>query len=384
MPPVVLLAAARPVLAPFVAMGLCWGAFHAAMPDLLAMLGVGEGRLGLLLLAAPVAAVSAMLAAARTGAMLGRMALPLATVAMAAAFALPGHMAEPLLFALAMAACGAATGTLDVLMNARVAAIETARGMHLMNFCHAFYAFGYAAAAFATGAMRAAGWSPAAVLTVAAVAAAMTALTALERDGRIAGLSRPAGDGGGLGRLPVLGGLVVLVAFLTENAAEAWSALHIERTLGGSAGEGASGPAVLALTAGIARLVGQGIIARVQPVRLLQGGAVIAAAGALIAAAAGSPAVAYAGFVVMGIGASVLAPTALSLVGRLATPEARARAIARATVIGYGGYFFGPPLLGFIAGSFGLRFAFATAAAALMAVLVLAPALRRGLAAARP
>jgi MFS family permease len=86
---------------------------------------------------------------------------------------------------------------------------------------------------------------------------------------------------------------------------------------------------------------------------------------------------AYAGFIVMGIGSSVIAPTAFSLVGRLAAPEARARAVARATLYGYFGYFFGPPMLGFLAAAFGLRWAFAAAAIALMAVLVLAPLMGR-------
>ena len=74
----------------------------------------------------------------------------------------------------------------------------------------------------------------------------------------------------------------------------------------------------------------------------------------------------------MGIGSSVIAPTAFSLVGQLADPEARARAIARATLLGYFGYFFGPPLIGLIAGAFGLRFAFVFAAAMLAAIPVLA------------
>jgi hypothetical protein len=42
---------------------------------------------------------------------------------------------------------------------------------------------------------------------------------------------------------------------------------------------------------------------------------------------------------------------------------------------GYFGYFFGPPMLGVIAGHFGLRFAFVFAAVMLMCVLVLAPLL---------
>ena len=79
----------------------------------------------------------------------------------------------------------------------------------------------------------------------------------------------------------------------------------------------------------------------------------------------------------MGIGASVLAPTAFSLVGQMSAPEARARAVARATLLGYFGYFVGPPLLGLIAGTFGLRSAFIYAACLVGLVFVLAPVLAR-------
>jgi MFS family permease len=89
------------------------------------------------------------------------------------------------------------------------------------------------------------------------------------------------------------------------------------------------------------------------------------------------PMLAYLGFFVLGIGASVLAPTAFSLVGQMSEPEARARAVARATLLGYFGYFFGPPLLGLIAGTFGLRFAFVFAACLVGMVFVLAPMLAR-------
>ncbi|MFN3936962.1 MAG: MFS transporter [Gemmobacter sp.] len=368
---------ARPALAPFAAMGVLWGAFAAALPDTKAMLGVDEAQLGLLLLCAPIGAVTAMLAAPAIGAALGRVALPAATAAMAASFVLPGHAALPLAFGLAMAACGATTGLTDVLMNARTAALENDRGVHLMNLCHALYSLGYAGGAVATGLMRAAGWAPAEVLGAAALAAAAMALTAWEGDGRIHGLRRPPGGSGRLGLLPAVGGAIVLIAFLSENAAEAWSALHIERTLGGSPAEGAMGPAALALTMGLARLAGQGIVTRVDPVRLMVAGAIVAAAGAGLAAAALSPLMAYAGFVVMGIGGSVIAPTAFSMVGRLARPEARARAIARATLLGYFGYFFGPPILGLIAATLGLRAAFGFAALALLCVLTLAPILGR-------
>ena len=372
------LAAARAPIAAFAAMGVLWGTFAAVLPDLKAQLAVTESELGLIILPTPIAAVIAMLLAPLIGAALGRVALPIATVLMAAAFALPGQAAQVWVFPLAMMACGGATGLTDVLMNARVAALENERNLHLMNLCHAAYSFGYAGGALATGAMRGAGWSPDWVMGTMAVAAGILALITLERDGTIHGLRKPKdGTAGHLGLIPIIGGGIVLIAFLTENAAENWSALHIEKTLGGSPEEGAMGPAALALTMGFARLAGQGIVTRVNPFRLLMGGALLSACGALGAAMATSPMMAYAGFIVMGIGSSVIAPTAFSLVGRLADPQARARAVARATLLGYFGYFFGPPSLGFIAGAFGLRFAFVFAAVMLLMVLILAPLMAR-------
>ncbi len=372
------LKAARPALASFGAMGIVWGTFAAVLPDLKAQLGVDETQLGLLMLTTPIAAVLAMLLAPQVGAALGRAALPAATLAMALAFTVPGSVHSIWLFPVAMMACGAATGLTDVLMNARVAVMESDRGVSLMNLCHAAYSFGYAFAALGTGALRELGWGPAYVMGSMACAALILGVLTVERDGAIRGLVRPKGQGGAaLGMLPVIGGGIVLIAFMTENAAENWSALHIEQTLGGSPSEGAMGPAALALTMGFARLAGQGLLMRTNPFRLLRMGAVIAAAGALIAALAVSPAMAYAGFIVMGVGSSVIAPTAFSMVGQMARPEVRALAVARATLLGYFGYFFGPPTLGFLAGLFGLRAAFVFAAVMLLGVIGLVAVLRR-------
>ncbi|MBL8563106.1 MAG: MFS transporter [Gemmobacter sp.] len=372
-----LILSARAPLAAFAAMGVIWGSFAAMLPDLKTQLGVAEAELGLLMLLTPLAAVGAMLVAPALGARLGRTALPLAASAMALAFTLPGQVHTLWLFPLVMLLTGAATGLTDVLMNARTATLEATRGQHLMTICHAAYSFGYAAGAIGTGLMRDASLGPGTISLMMACAALACASLTWEAEGRIEGLAQPREGGPGLGLTPLIGGGIVLIAFLTENAAENWSALHIEQTLGGSPAEGALGPAALALTMGFARIAGQGLAGRISPRRLLTGGACLAACGALIAAAAPSPALAHLGFIVMGLGASVIAPTAFSLVGESAAPEARARAVARATLYGYFGYFFGPPLLGLIAGSLGLRAAFVFAAAMLLSVLLLAPLLLR-------
>lgn len=372
------LSIARAPFAAFAAMGVLWGTFAAALPDLKDMLAVDETRMGLLIFFTPVAAVTAMLIAPRLGTLFGRFALPLSAAIMVFGFSLPGHAAAVWMFPLAMMVCGFGTGLTDVLMNARVAALESQKGLHLMNLCHAAYSFGYAGGAVLTGMMRQAAWSPALVLGSMAALAGVMALMTIERDGRIEGLTRPKDRAGsGLGLVPVIGGAMVFIAFLTENAAESWSALHIEQTLGGTPAHGAMGPALMALTMGLARLAGQGVIGRISPGVLLTVGAGIAGVGAVSVAVAMSPAMAYAGFVVMGIGASVIAPTAFSLVGARAAADARARAVARATLLGYFGYFIGPPGFGFIAGTLGLRYAFVFAALALCLIPLLARVMTR-------
>ncbi|MFA9230053.1 MAG: hypothetical protein RIR95_1032 [Pseudomonadota bacterium] len=369
---------ARAPIAAFAGMGVLWGSFAAVLPDVQMMLGIDETRLGLLMFMTPIAAVTAMLVAPAVGAAMGRYALPLAALLMAAAFAFPGQVTAVWLFPFAMLLCGAGTGLTDVLMNARVAALENQRGVHLMNLSHAAYSFGYAGAAIGTGMMRGAGWSPAWVLGFWALISAVFAVFTYEKDGAISGLIKPKGvRAGRLGLVPIVGGGIVLISFMTENAAENWSALHIERTLGGSPQAGAMGPAVMALTMGVARIFGQGIVGRISPGTLLLSGAFIAAIGAATAALAGSATVAYVGFFVMGLGSSVIAPTAFSLVGKLAAPQARARAVARATLLGYFGYFFGPPMIGVIAGSVGLRFAFVFAAVMLGMIPILWQVMKR-------
>lgn len=376
MPIFALLTRARPALAVFAAMGILWGTFAADLPDIKTMLGVDESRLGLLMFLTPIAAVLSMLIAPAAGVAFGRVALPVASVLMCAGFVLPGQMTSVWLFPVAMLAAGAGTGLTDVLMNARVADLEN-RGPPMMNLCHAAYSFGYAGGAVCTGILRDNGYGPSVVFALMASVALVLALCSYESDGRIEGLSKPSGGGSGLGLVPLIGGGMVFIAFLTENAAENWSALHIEKTLGGSPAHGAMGPAIMAITMGISRLFGQGLALRASAERLLLGGAVISALGAMTAALAISPIMAYAGFVVMGIGSSVIAPTAFSLVGQRADPKARARAVARATLIGYFGYFFGPPMFGFVAGHAGLRFAFVLAALMLAFIPILSRVLRR-------
>ncbi|MCB2120532.1 MAG: MFS transporter, partial [Rhodobacteraceae bacterium] len=132
---------ARAPLAAFAAMGMVWGAFAALVPDIKAMLGASDAQYGVLLLATPLAAVAAMLAAPKIAPRLGAHVLPVSMLALAVAFLFPGWMQLPVFFAGAMVAVGASNGFLDVTMNARVSALELSHRLHLMNLNHAAYSF---------------------------------------------------------------------------------------------------------------------------------------------------------------------------------------------------------------------------------------------------
>jgi hypothetical protein len=284
-------------------------------------------------------------------------------------------------FALAMLVLSVISGVSDILMNARISETELALDRPLMNLNHAVFSFAYAGSALATGWAREAGWPPAAVF--AAIAAATLMLCPLMRAPHRLEVSGTEGTGSLPRGVVWIGGLVVLAAFFTESAVEGWSALHIERGLGGDASQGAMGPAILGLTMGFGRLFGQALARHVRDTAMISLACALSACGIVAAALAPSPVLAYAGFGVTGLGVSVIVPLALGLVGRSVRPELRVRSIGRASAIGYVAFLVGPAMMGGISEAASLVAAFVVNAVLMAGVaIVLGPLLARRIASA--
>lgn len=358
----------RPVLA-FMIVGTFWGSFAAQVPVLKAGIGADDTLFGLILLGTSVGLVSTMWLAPIFDRRFGPLAMPLAGLAFAVVVFGPALAGNAPAFFLAMVLAGFCSGLLDVVMNARVSELEARHDRSLMNANHAMFSVAYALSALVTGFLREAGWQPVQIFAVAA--AAMVAMTPFMRmpvetvDEAVRRATR----------FPwvtvVLCGLIVLVAFFVEATVEAWSALHIERTLGGRAAEGALGPAILGLTMAVGRFSGQALTERFSETAIIVIGTAMACCGALVAASAQTPLVAYLGFGAMGLGIAAVGPVGLAIVGRMVRPEHRTAAVARAAVIGFMGFVLAPSLMGLVSGAFGLRVAFATVAL----VALVAPAL---------
>ena len=94
------------------------------------------------------------------------------------------------------------------------------------------------------------------------------------------------------------------------------------------------------------------------PIRVTFMAALISASGAVLAALAPNLSIAYTGFIILGLGVSVIVPMTFAIVGEVVPIAHRAHAIARVTAMGYTGFFIGPPMMGFLSEWHGLSASF--------------------------
>lgn len=349
----------RAPMAGLAAVGVFWGAFSAYIPDFQQRTAADDGQLGLALMMSAAGSMIAMWLGPALWRLFGRFMLPLAGLILCISSGFPVLAGTVWGLGIATFGMGATVALLDIGANIRVSELEERHGLHLMNLNHAVFSFAFAGTALAASLARGAGWPPEAFFPWVAAALAGLAAATWEGKGWHPTPAAPEGaDHAGLWRIIWPGAAILFIAFVCENATDNWSALHLEKTLGRAAGEGGFGPMMLGLTMGIGRLSGQIAAARLGEEGLIFWSAVIGILGAVVTAAAPTAGVALAGIGMIGLGVAVTVPSANSILGRLVRPDQRGRAIARAWIGGFSGFFIGPAIMGQISDVAGLRAAF--------------------------
>lgn len=361
----------RAPAAGLVAIGLFWGAFAGWLPEIKRQAAVSDAEFGALMMLSALGGMTAMMLAPRLRARFGYGLLPISGVMVGLVALLPPLIGSNFQLGLVLLVLGMSMSFCDILSNIRISEIEARVGHSLMNLNHALFSLALALSAGLMGVARHAGIAHFA--SAAIVSVAILLLVPLMRRRRPATVGVDDDEDDNLQAAPapwtvVLPGAAILwLCFLAENSTESWGAIHIERTLGVEGGLGAFGPAMFALAMGLARLAGQWLAVLLGEVRLIAVSVFFAAIGAIMLAMATGLGVALSGAAALGLGVAVVVPTANSLIGRTVPPEQRASAIARAWMIGFTGFFIGPPFMGMISQTMSLRMAFG-----LIAVLVLA------------
>ena len=366
------------VLAGFAALGAFWGPWGAALPAVQDGAGADDGQLGLALLLIGLGALGSMRLTGTLVDRVGGRATPWTIAALAAAAPLPALARSPGQLAAALLALGAASGAMDVAINADGVAEEEASGRPVLNLAHAAFSIAVVAGSLAAGGLRALGGGATLVLGLAGVAVLAVALVLARGAGSWSRADSPRDDADarrlGLPDWLVLIGVLCAVAYWVENAWQSWGAVHLERDLDATAGISALGPAAFASAAAAGRLAGQRLIGAIGGRALIATGAAVAAAGTLLAATAATVAIGVAGILIAGLGTSVCAPTLISMAGAAAPARLRGAAVATVTTIAYLGFLLGPAAVGGLATATDLPTSL-TAVAGLAAALCLAAAM---------
>ena len=228
------------------------GTWAARLPALKAGAGLGNGQLGIalvamsagLLLGTRVAAGAIDRAGSRTVVRGGSLAL-------CAALILPALGSSLLALSCAFLVLGAVSGLLDVAMNTQGVEVQRAYGRPILSGLHGVWSLGGFAGAAAAVALAGAGVGPLAHFTI--VAGILATLGAWASGLLLPGGPRfePAGapPHGAAPRSPwspaiAVLGVIAFASFLGEGSATDWSAVYLRGELGASASLAAMGFAV--------------------------------------------------------------------------------------------------------------------------------------------
>jgi len=348
------------IFAIFMTLGLCTGAWAAALPALKAGLALSDRDLGLALFGLAAGSIGATLVTGAVAARLGtRRTTTVGAVAVVAALVLPPLAGSLAMFSAAALAFGLAAGVLDVSMNGHAGALEERWGSPVMSSFHGAFSLGGLGGAAFGGALAAAGWGSAGQLWMPVALAGICNLLALPFLGRGAE-ARPGGAGPAVRlALPSRGllGLAAVAAFCfaIEGAMGDWSAVFLTTVAGSSVAVAATGYAAFSIAMAAVRFAGDRAVALFGARRILFGGGSLAGAGLAMAVLVPAPAVAAIGFALVGLGLGNVAPVAFSAAARSgSTPAA---GIAPVATVGYAGFMLGPPVIGFLSTLAGLRIA---------------------------
>lgn len=348
------------VAARFLVHGLVVSTWISRIPTIQALLQISNGALGMALLGAAIGSVSAIPACGWLVNRYGSSRVANWTsVGFCLSLVLPPLAVNVVTLFAALFAYGVMAGANDVAMNSQAVAIELHMKSPTMSRFHAMFSIGAMVGAALGGWVAAHHVLPWIHFSVgAALFIAITLATSpmmLEVHDHL----EKREHGLPFWRIPpVLLALCIIgfCIFLSEGAMADWTAVYLKQVLAAGPGLAAMGYAVFSAGMAIFRLLGDAITTRLGPARTVRTGALVAAAGLGLALLAPTAYWALPGLAASGAGFSVIIPLVFGAGGRVKS-VGRGAGVATVSGIGYLGFLFGPPAIGFVSQLTSLRYA---------------------------
>jgi len=359
----------------------CLGSLPPRLPDIQHAMGIQEGALGLGLIGS---AVGTLISLTFAGSLLERVGyrralltlLPILAVAYAIASFAPG----PLAFFLLLLPVGLVVGGIEIILNLEADRVEHQLGRRIMSRAHAFWSFGFFSAGIISAMIAQSGLDTHIHLSLMIPLVVIATLLVLGRY-----QPAPARSGGSSEETkgfaaPTLA-ILVLVAFtlsamIMEGAGIDWSAIYMRDEFAVEPFVAGFAVALGAFTQAATRFFGDSFIERFSPVVVSRTLLTLLGIGALLVFFASADWMALLGFALMGMGTSVIFPLAMSAAAQR-TDRSAATNVAALAQISFVAFLLGPPLLGFVAEHFGIRWSFGIGIPLVLISLFFASALGR-------
>ena len=358
------------------------GGIFPRLPEIQRALGVAEGAFGLALTGA---ACGTMVSLTFAGPFLDRVghrrALLGLTGLLPVFYAVASNAGGPLALFLLLVPAGVCIGAIEIIVNLEADRLEHQTGRRFMNRAHGFWSLGFFVAGLTGAALSQLGVSPqwhlALVVPVEIVGLALL----LGRFDAAPHRDTTAGAPAAARFARPTAGVMLLVALtlsamVLEGAGADWSAIYMRDVFGAAPFMAGLAVATGAGAQAIARFFADRFVERHQPVAVARVLLTVLGAGTALVFTAPAAWAALLGFALMGIGTSAIFPLAMSAAAQR-TDRAPATNVAALAQFSFVAFLLGPPLLGYVAQAFGIRWTFGVGLPLIALSFAAAAALRR-------
>lgn len=343
----------------FFANGLIYASWASRIPDIMEYYNIDNSQIGFVLLAH---SIGALLAMPLTGWLIyknsSKQVTFLSGIFFTVIFALSMFASSYYLLLIPFFIMGSATGIMDVAMNAQAVEVEKAYKKPIMTFFHAVFSIGMVIGGFIGSYFITKDIALTThFLIVAAIAfsiillcrSAMIEDANFEYDSKGKVFVWPKGTVLGLG-------IIAFCCMMGEGAMTDWSTNFMKNIIAAPDHTIAYGLTGFAAAMTLGRLFGDRGRAHFGDYKILFGCTIFSLIGIVLIIISQSYVVAILGFALVGLGLSNIVPVAFSIAGSLKGVPAGV-GISMVTTIGYTGFMFGPPIIGWVADYSDLRMA---------------------------
>jgi MFS family permease len=338
------------------------GSLPPRLPDLQRMMRIKEGLLGFGLIGA---AAGTLVSLGLSGPILERIGYRRSILTLipllALLYAIASFAGGPLAFFLLLFPVGIAIGGIEIILNLEADRTEHMIGHRIMNRAHAFWSFGFFSAGIISALVAQSGLSPRIHLLLMVPLVIVGVALILGRFDPAPHRTGTSDEKPPQVAVPTMAIMtlvaVTLSAMIMEGAGIDWAAIYMRDVF--AVPPFLSGFAV-ALGAGaqaVTRFFADPFVERYSPTAVSRVLLRVLGVGVLLVFFAPSDWLALVGFALIGVGTSVIFPLAMSAAAQLTDRPAPTN-VASLAQISFVAFLLGPPLLGYVAEHFGIRWSF--------------------------